>query len=328
MKAKKYIIPILNELCEMTEPEQMQHIRDSNIGIDDNVDAWGNPHKNDGPYGSCQSSYFSSSWFHILPNYEYCSKKKPILPAFSDDLEKTIYLFVMTNNPLNGDDLSLRVYKSAGGGFVSFTLFSDENKDRSMVLMRNGYINPYLLDDIDKVKIKVIQMSRISDFFTLINKSSEIAFNPVMNNGLSKYKSSLEKDGKLNIPNFNNQSLLYGNRYSMNMSSGYLNYPMMQIIDGNKTSQHIIKENLKIVTSADRSRIHQLPLPIGNISLSTAKVIELKDLSPALPTSSDKFKAKFWPLSLSQKFDENCCRLSSLPVTYPGLSLFNLFKRA
>lgn len=310
----------------MSPPEQVQHVIDSNIGIDDNIDPWGKPHRVNGPYGECDANYISSSWFHILPNYEYCSKETPILPVFSHDKEKTIYLFVMTNKPLDGDNLSLRVYKSSGGGFISFTLYSEKNKDRSMVLMRKGYVNPYLLKDIDKVKIKVIQMTEISDFFNLINRSSEIAFNPLMKNGLSEYKSTLEDDGCFDIPNFTNQSILYNNAYGMDMSCGYLNYPMMQIMNSEKTKQHVLKENVKIITTGDKSRIHQLPLPIGNISVSSAQVVELKGLNISLPTAIDNLKSKFWPMGLSKNMTEDCCRLSSLPVSYPGLSLLNLFK--
>lgn len=326
----RYKNPVLNKLDGLSAAEQVEFVKSNpnGFGFYDIVDIFDKPYQKVGPYGNTQTQYIGSQWFHIMPNYEYCSKDQPILPIFDNDTEKTIYLFVMTNAPLDGNNLEVELYKSRGGKFTSISLFSKNEPERSLTLMREGYVNPQLLQDMANYKIKVIQMSAIVDFFSVIKNATQIAYGPMRYQSGIDYDNALKNDGIVSPEQDSWQSGQFLSMFSFEMSAGFKNYPLLQFLDPDKWGLHAIKCNLDILLNADKSRIHQLPLPIGMISCSNTTLWHVDKEYAELTEFglSDKFKSFFWPRSISTKFPPECFRAPEMGMNYPGISLLNYIR--
>jgi hypothetical protein len=267
--------------------------------------------------GSHAHLWLGSPWCHLLPNYEICSKTRPVLPAFDFDNEPRSYLLVMTNRPLKGPGVHMRLSLSKGTRGFYIHLFSDGD-EHGLILASGASTNSQLLADLAILPVVVIQMSALADPAQVFEQGTDLAWQ-LMESEMARY-SAVQRRNYQGAQPADRQSQAFDVLAGSRFLSGTLNIPLLSVVD---VQQGLIVPkpgHLEAVCQADRSRRHWLPFEIGELSALAVTGREIdEDSSQHLKqpmTWSDRLRRRFWPDGLAKTLPEDALRSPGFSTGY------------
>lgn len=281
------------------------------------------------PVGLRPARSVGDTWSCLLPNYEVESKTQPILPMFRGDSERTIYILTMTNKPLKGSEIDCSLEQPTRSG-VSFDLASQEDPSEARIVSMFHYIHPRLELDLTRHRLKLVQMSGIKDFYTLFLKSAQIAAEVMAHTGVKAYHEQSNARWPVPKEEYSWESVWFQQMWALYKHGGAVNYPMYQYLDPKGAGIGAVYSNLEILRTGDRSRVHQLPLPVSDISISDINLWNVgKGFEERVINRVglfQKLKSRFWSQGLAENWPEGTIRPASIHQNYASLEIGKSFK--